>query len=89
MVQYVVVKSYNLNLHELDLVIEINKEEEKLLNMRYRWKIEKDPNKAFKIGENHIKGLFVSKHIEKIEQIIQKASSYLSIINLMEYVLVV
>lgn len=84
-----IVKDYNINLHELDLVIEINKEEENLLNMRYRWKIAKDPNKAFKIGENRIRGFFVSKHIEKIEKIIQNASSHSSIINLMEYVLVV
>lgn len=83
-----VVKSYNLKSHELDLVIEIDKEEENLLNMRYRRKIEKDPNKAFKMGENRIQGYFVSKHIEKIEQIIKKAFSYSSFINLMEYVLV-
>lgn len=83
-----VVKSYSLNLHELNLKFEISKEEESLLNMRYNWKIQKDPSKAFKTGENNIKGFFVPKHIDKIEKIIEKASSYISIVNLMEYVLV-
>lgn len=83
-----IVKSYNLSSRELDLVIELDKEEESLLNKRYRWKIDKDPSKAFMMGENRIKGLFVSKHISKIEEIIKRASSHLAIINLMDYVLV-
>lgn len=83
------VKRYEMTDNNLNLIIDLSKEEKELLNQRYKWKIKKDPKQEFKEGENHIYGLFVTKYKNKIEEIIKKSNSYLSYVSLMEYVLTI
>lgn len=83
------VKYYKMTDTDLDLIIDLSKEEKDILNNRYKWKIQKNPKHEFKEGENHVYGLFATKYTNNIKDIIEKANSYLSYVSLMEYVLTI